>query len=152
MSTLYLPHTLPPIPTVTPLQESSSDDDQPQDITIFFIVIALAVLLVIGCVTVTLLCLVVHQTKKRGTYPPPHEMQPMQPSSSPVLGQNLHFKERIGQGRFASVWRSKMGSELSTEMVAVKVFSTYPRSHLESFEHELDIYLTPGLQHKNVLK
>ncbi len=99
----------------------------------------------------TLLCFAVRR-KTRESYPHTQGMMLIQSSSSPVLGPNLHFIERIGQGRFASVWKAKMGSELNAEIVAVKVFSTYPRGHLESFEHELSMYQTSELQHKNILR
>lgn len=130
----------------------TTNDGQAVDVIIFAVISTLALLLIVGSVITTLLCLVVRRTKTRGSYSTSHDMVLIQSSSSPVLGLNLHFIERIGHGRFASVWRAKMASELSTEIVAVKVFATYPRNHLESFEHELDMYLTTELQHKNVLR
>ena len=60
--------------------------------------------------------------------------------------QNLTFIDKVGQGRFAAVWRAK---NIEAE-VAVKVF---PNSQLsrDSWTRECEIYNTPELEHKNIL-
>ena len=59
---------------------------------------------------------------------------------------NLSFIDKVGQGRFAAVWRAK---NIEAE-VAVKVFPNGQMSR-ESWTRECEIYKTPELEHKFIL-
>lgn len=81
----------------------------------------------------------------------PHHSALLQDSErvhhSPDLAfHNLSFIDKIGQGRFAAVWRAK---NIEAE-VAVKVFPNSPLSH-DSWSRECEIYSTPELEHKYIL-
>ena len=60
--------------------------------------------------------------------------------------QNLTFIDKVGQGRFAAVYRAK---NVEAE-VAVKVFPNTQLSR-DSWTRECDIYTTPELEHKYIL-
>ena len=59
---------------------------------------------------------------------------------------HLSFIDKIGQGRFAAVWRAKM----IEDEIAVKVFPNTPQCY-ESWSRESEIYETPELEHKYIL-
>ena len=59
---------------------------------------------------------------------------------------NLSFIDKVGQGRFAAVWRAKNVED----EVAVKVFPNSQMSR-DSWLRECEIYRTPELEHKYIL-
>ena len=58
---------------------------------------------------------------------------------------DVEYCQKIGQGRYADVWEGKLKDG---RVVAVKEFRPQAR---QSWQQELSIYLTPDIQHKNVM-
>ncbi len=99
----------------------------------------LFVTIVISCVT----CLVCVVRRRRSRQPRPTVELEL------VAISQLCLLDRIGQGRFGSVWRATIGAEPSQDIVAAKVFHHH---HAESFKHELSIFSIPQLQHPNIVR
>jgi len=66
---------------------------------------------------------------------------------APILEgtDTTYLQEKIGQGRFASVWKAVLADG---RLVAVKVFQSHGK---DSWQREIDIFQTADLQHKNIL-
>ncbi len=143
------------LPNATERSQVDSNQTDPIDVITFAAISGLAVLVIISSVFVIVLLVMVRRKKwVQGPYLYPSgaaQVELEEPSLSQPFGLHLRLLERIGQGRFASVWKASIGSGSNTEVVAAKVFSNYAR-HKENFEHELSIYLTPQLQHQNILR
>ncbi|XP_075899248.1 activin receptor type-2B [Nelusetta ayraudi] len=67
------------------------------------------------------------------------------PPAAPLLGPRpLQLLEVTARGRYGSVWKARTNSDY----VAVKVFSIQDQ---ESWQRELEVLLTPGMRHENLL-
>lgn len=146
-------------PTHSPVRpnhpQHGTDPADPTDVITLVAVSSLALLVFAFLVFIVAPCMFFQWRKwSRGPYlypTGPPEIGDDDSSLSQPFGLHIQMIENIGRGQFASVWKATMGLGDNTEIVAVKVFSNYPR-HKENFEQELSIYLTPQLQHDNILR
>jgi activin receptor type-2B len=138
--------------TATPNQSSDKSTDDSHSQLIFIVVIILAVVVLIpviaagiGCIAYMYWSEAIHTNKNDQIYSP-QEQEQLISRSPDVSFQNLTFIDKVGQGRFAAVYRAK---NVEAE-VAVKVFPNTQLSR-ESWTRECDIYTTPELEHKYIL-
>jgi hypothetical protein len=143
-----------PAPTATaPLNQSSDQStDDSRSRLIFIVVVILALLVLIPVVAAGIGCIcymywsgTIHPNKNDQIYSP-QEQEGLISRSPDVSFQNLTFIDKVGQGRFAAVYRAK---NVEAE-VAVKVFPNTQLSR-DSWTRECDIYTTPELEHKYIL-
>jgi hypothetical protein len=146
-----VPHTTdnPTTPTETSTgTPKTKDGGLSRSKLTFIIVVVVCILLLVPVFVAAVGCLCyVHYGRKMKESAVIDLQNLVRDSDSPdMMFRNLSFIDKIGQGRFAAVWRAK---NIDAE-VAVKVF---PNSQLsqDSWMRECEIYRTPELEHKNVL-
>ncbi len=131
--------------------DTSTDDgeDDTTNFTIYGVVIGVVLIILLVLVTFVILFYCFYLGKTRIKFPP-LDRTPTALINSPdsvvsVEGiESVELIERVGRGRFATVWKAAMNNSL----VAVKQFPVFS---IESWSHEKEIYTTPFFEHDCLL-
>jgi len=114
---------------------------------IAFITVVCVLVPVVSVCVLFFMCVVCKMCRKTHALEPNIGADLHDMAVAPILEgtDTTYLQEKIGQGRFASVWKAVLADG---RLVAVKVFQSHGK---DSWQREIDIFQTADLQHKNIL-
>ena len=118
-------------------------------ITVLMVIVVLATVVIIGgCIGIFLIK--VYMNHRIRQYPVPADYLPSKQNlaDTPLLTEEPRLGRVIGQGRFATVYFAQLEDQ---KEVAIKIFGESLQAR-QSWKKEKEVYSTPMLAHKNILR